>query len=137
MPFSTDPKQAEVRRKGTLEVGKKADLFVIGGDTTAPYDAVLAATPKEVRLVLVGGVPLYGNDEIGSLGSAAPGCETLDVCGEQKFVCVAEAGGNTTNKFGQTLAEITNILETELANYDSLHLSQWDFAPIAPLVKCP
>lgn len=122
---------------GTLEAGKKADLFVIGGDTTAPYDAVLAATPKEVRLVLVGGVPLYGDDALGVVGPAAPPCEALDVCGEQKFVCVAEAGGNATNKFGQTLAEITSILETELAGYDALDLSPWDFAPIAPLVKCP
>lgn len=122
---------------GSLEVGKKADLFVIGGDTTAPWDAVLAATPADVRLVLVGGVPLYGDDGIGALGPASPGCEALDVCGAPKFVCVAEPGGNTTNKFGQTLAEITAVLETELAGYDALNLSAWDFAPIAPLVKCP
>ncbi len=101
---------------GTLEVGKKADLFVIGGDTAAPYDAVLAATPKEVRLVLVGGVPLYGDDAIGALGPASPGCEALDVCGAQKFVCVAEPGGTATNKFGQTLADIKSVLESELSS---------------------
>lgn len=121
---------------GTLEVGKRADLFVVGGDTTHPWDAALLATPKEVRLVLVNGVPLYGESVLASLGPAAPPCEALDVCGAPKFVCVAEAGGNATNKFGQTLAEITNILSTSLAEYDALDLSQWDFSPIAPLVKC-
>ena len=54
-----------------------------------------------------------------------------------KFVCVAETGGNATNKFGQTLAEITTTLNTELASYDALDLSQWDFAPITPLIRCP
>ena len=122
---------------GTLEVGKKADVFVIGGDTLYPWDAVLAATPKEVRLVIVNGTPLYGDDALGALGPASPGCETLDVCTEQKFVCVAEAGGNATNKFGQTLPEIVTTLNTSLAEYDALNLSQWDFAPITPLVKCP
>ena len=57
---------------------------------------------------------------LASLGPAAPPCEALDVCGAPKFVCVAEAGGNATNKFGQTLAEITNVLSTSLAEYDAL-----------------
>ncbi len=122
---------------GTLEVGKKADVFVIGGDAAYPWDAVLAATPKEVRLVLVNGVPLFGDDALGSIAPASPGCETLDACGAQKFVCVAEPGGNATNKFGQTLSEIEGILNTSLAEYDALNLSQWDFAPITSLVKCP
>jgi hypothetical protein len=122
---------------GTLEVGKRADLFVVGGDTTAPWDAAVLATPKDVRLVLVNGVPLYGDSAIGALGPAAPGCEALDVCGAQKFVCVAEAGGNATNLFGETLADITTVLSTNLAAYDAMDLSMWDFSPIAPLVKCP
>ncbi|MEZ4293425.1 MAG: hypothetical protein R3B70_00490 [Polyangiaceae bacterium] len=82
---------------------------MINVNPEAPYSAVLAATPKEVSLVLVGGVPLYGDDALGLLGPAAPGCEALTVCGDAKFVCVAEAGGTATNKFGQTLAEITTI----------------------------
>ncbi|MBK8254758.1 MAG: amidohydrolase family protein [Polyangiaceae bacterium] len=122
---------------GTITAGKKADLLILGGDTLHPWDAVLAATPADVRLVLVGGMPLYGSDELGMLGPAAPGCEALDVCGAMKFVCVAEAGGTTTNKFGQSLAEIINVLQTELTAYDNLNLTQWDFAPITPLVKCP
>ncbi len=122
---------------GTLEVGKRADLFVVGGDTTAPWDAAVLATPKDVRLVLVNGVPLYGDGTIASVGPAAPGCEGLDVCGAPKFVCVAEAGGSAANLFGQTLTDITTVLSTNLADYDAMNLSAWDFSPIAPLVKCP
>jgi cytosine/adenosine deaminase-related metal-dependent hydrolase len=122
---------------GSLEVGKKADVTVIAGNVKRPFEAVLAASPKDVRLVMVGGVPLYGDKELATLGPAAPGCEALDICGAPKFACVAEPGGTASNKLGQTFAEITQTLESELSTYDAMNLSEWDFAPIAPLVKCP
>jgi len=121
---------------GSLEVGKKADVTVIGGDPTAPFDAVLAARPSDVRLVVVNGVPLYGDAALAELGPKTPGCEALDICGTPKFACVAETGGTASNKFGQTWAEINQILTTELEAYDAMDLSAWNFAPIAPLVKC-
>ena len=122
---------------GSLEVGKRADVMVITGDTANPYDALLAATPGEVRLVIVDGVPLYGDDELQPLGPQSPGCESIGVCCATKFVCVAEAGGTAANKLGQTLAEITSTLETALGDYDAMDLTQWDFAPLTPLVRCP
>jgi cytosine/adenosine deaminase-related metal-dependent hydrolase len=122
---------------GALKVGMQADVTVIAGDGAKPYDAVLAATPREVSLVVVNGVPLYGDAALVDLGPKSPGCEALEICGGAKFACVAEAGGTATNKLGQTLAEIKSTLETELGTYDAMNLSEWDFAPIAPLVKCP
>src|SRR6185295_2027047 len=91
---------------GSLAPGKKADVMVIGGDGCAPYDALLAATPAEVRLVLVGGVALYGDAALKSLGPATPGCEDLDICGQPKFVCMAAQSTVSTDKLDQTLAEI-------------------------------
>jgi cytosine/adenosine deaminase-related metal-dependent hydrolase len=125
---------------GSIEVGKKADLMVISGlgmSVSAPYDALLAATPREVRLVMVGGVTLYGDVEVKSLGPAAPGCETLDVCCGSKFACVAVAGGTATDKLGQTYAEITAAIAKGLTDYDALALTAWKFAPSTPLVRCP
>jgi imidazolonepropionase-like amidohydrolase len=122
---------------GSLAAGKKADLFVIGGDASAPYDALLASTPRDVRLVMVGGVALYGDVALSSIAPKAPGCETIDICCATKFVCVAEAGGTTTNKFGQTYADITTALSTALTNYDAMGLTAWKFAPLTPLVRCP
>lgn len=121
---------------GSIAVGKKADLMVIGGDASKPYDALLAATPREVRLVMVGGVALYGDSAIKALGPAAPGCETIDVCCASKFVCVAESGGTSTNKFGQTYADIKAALEGALTAYDALGLTSYKFAPLTPLVRC-
>ena len=77
-----------------------------------------------------------GDLEFEVLAPASPGCEHLDVCGAKKFVCVAEAGATSTNKLGQTYAEIRSALEQGLATYDAMQLSPWTFSPIAPLVRC-
>lgn len=122
---------------GSIEAGKKADLFMIDGDPAAPYDALLAATPADVRLVMVGGVALYGDTAMQWLAPAAPACDALDLCGAAKFACVAEAGGTATNKLGQTHADIVAALTTALADHDARNLSAWDFSPVAPLVRCP
>lgn len=122
---------------GTLEVGKKADLFVIGGDALNPYDTLLASTPTDVRLVMVGGRVLYGDLTLQPLGPTNPGCETIDICCHQKFVCVAAPSMSATDKFGQTWAEITGNLAQGLAEYDALQLSQWTWSPMTPVVRCP
>jgi len=49
---------------------------------------------------------------------------------------VAEAGGTADNKFGQTYADISSELEQALVDYDALDLTEWNFAPLTPLVRC-
>lgn len=122
---------------GRLEVGWKADILVVGGDVTAPYDAILAATAREVRLVMVDGVSLYGSSQLQPLGPATPGCETLTLCGESKYICVAISGQPASTLLDQTLVDIETGLSTASQDYDNLNLSQWDFSPIAPLAVCP
>ena len=119
---------------GSLAVGKKADIVVIAGDAAAPYDALVAATPATVSLVMVGGTVLYGDASAVALGPASPSCETIDVCCASKFLCVAQTA--TDDEFNETFAQIRDALEQGLEAYDAMNLSQWDFAPITPLVKC-
>jgi cytosine/adenosine deaminase-related metal-dependent hydrolase len=122
---------------GSLEVGKKADLFVLPGDPAKPYDALLAATPMDVELVMVAGVALYGDPALEALGPAVPGCEALDVCCRSKFVCFAAPGGTATNKLGQTFVDVRDILVKAVADYDAMKLSPWTWSPITPVVRCP
>ncbi len=121
---------------GSLEVGKKADIMVIAGDAADPYGSLLRATPRDVRLVMVGGTALYGDEAVMPLGNPNPGCEAWDICGGSKFACIAQAGGTATNKLGQTYADIKTALDQGLAAYDAMDLSQWNFSPITPVVKC-
>ena len=120
---------------GTLEVGHLADIAVFGGDTAAPYEAILAARPRDVRLVMVNGVALYGDDALRAAGPARPGCEAIDICGARKFLCVATTA--TTNKFDQTYSQIHAAIDQALVDADALTPADgFNFAPVAPLVTC-
>ena len=46
---------------GAIRVGLRADLLVIGGNHNDPYGALVGATAADVQLVLIQGVPLYGD----------------------------------------------------------------------------
>jgi hypothetical protein len=123
-------------RLGKIQVGYLADLAVYAGDPAQPYDAVLAASPRDVELVMVGGTVLYGDAALMAAGPAQPGCETLDICGNLKFLCVATT--DATNKLDETYAEIKSTLEQALTDADAQTTGDgWNFAPLAPLVKCP
>lgn len=122
---------------GSLEVGKRADIAVYLPLAADPYDTILAATPREVTLVLVDGRVLYGDGDLDSLAPANSIAEPVDICCRSKFLALSESGGTPTNKLGQTFSEIKSVLDTEMTNYDAQDFSQWDFAPITPIVKCP
>ena len=46
---------------GAIRVGLRADLVVIGGNPNDPYRSLVGATAGDVQLVLIQGVPLYGD----------------------------------------------------------------------------
>ena len=103
---------------GTIEEGTLADLVVISPTDGSAWDALLAARPDDVRLVMVGGVPLYGDLALTPAAPTVPGCEPLEVCGASKFVCVAE--DTTSNKLDQTLADIEAGLQWAVLTIDEL-----------------
>lgn len=76
------------REIGKLEVGLHADLLVVDGDGVAPYESVLAATPADVQLVMIGGVPQYGTPALMDLIPDSPAaCHDIDACGVGKRGC--------------------------------------------------
>ena len=121
---------------GSLEVGKRADLFVVPGNVSNAYDAVLAATPSTVRVTMVDGRVLYGDKALEAAGPATPGCEALPLCGVDKFLCAAEA--TTADKLNQTYAEYRAALVSALKSYDdTVKPAGGPFSPITSLTKCP
>jgi cytosine/adenosine deaminase-related metal-dependent hydrolase len=70
---------------GTIEVGKLADLLVLDARHDDPYENLVCATEREVRLVMVGGVPRYGDRMVMQVaGVAVAQMEPLVVGGRQK-----------------------------------------------------
>jgi cytosine/adenosine deaminase-related metal-dependent hydrolase len=67
---------------GTIQVGLYADLFLLRGDATRPFDALMQSTPKDVQLVLVNGVPIYGDPKL--MREFNVNSEPVTVCREAK-----------------------------------------------------
>ncbi|NUP11105.1 MAG: amidohydrolase family protein [Polyangiaceae bacterium] len=122
---------------GSLVEGKRADIAVFLPSGADPYEAVLAASPREVTLVFVDGRLLYGDADLVDVGPSDGICETVDMCCRDKFLCIAQSGGSAADMLGQTLADIQQALGDAMTDYDDLNLTEWDFAPITPVVKCP
>jgi len=117
---------------GTIEVGKLADLTIVSGDVADPWSSLVHSRPAHVRMVMINGAVLYGDQALAPAASLS-GCETIDVCGNSRFMCVAEA--STSDKLNQTYADIQGALSGALQTYDTAHGTH--YAPIAPIVKCP
>jgi 5-methylthioadenosine/S-adenosylhomocysteine deaminase len=51
---------------GTIQTGLHADLLVIGreDDDVDPYHAVVEATPANIKLVVIDGVPIFGDPDL-------------------------------------------------------------------------
>jgi 5-methylthioadenosine/S-adenosylhomocysteine deaminase len=122
---------------GTIKKGMLADLFVVRGARTAPYDTVVAASAKDVALTMVGGKVLYGDSDLRSIGAGGATCEDFDACGAPKFVCIVEPG-KATDKLDQTMVQIHDILEAAMKDIDTVRPAAigGNFSPVAPVLGC-
>lgn len=75
---------------GELKPGMVADIAVFDTSGARDYRAVLTAGVEDVKLVLRGGKPLYGDAPL--VTALAASCGALDVCGVAKQVCIDVAG---------------------------------------------
>jgi len=121
---------------GTIKAGFMADLMAVRGDKTKPYDALVAAAPKDVQFTLVGGKALYGDASLRALSIAPSACEDFDACGTAKFLCVSDPTA-TKDKLNQTYDQIKTILEAAMVDMDAVRPPGGNpFAPVAPIVAC-
>lgn len=103
---------------GRLEQGAIADVVVFAGNSGEPYGTIVSGTPASVRLVVVGGVALFGDKAFGVVATSPGDCEALDVCGVAKFVCVSNTSG--VAKAEQTFALVHDGLTAALNALDSV-----------------
>jgi hypothetical protein len=85
-------------------------------------------------MVLVGGKILYGDMAMKPLAQSTPACDSLDICGVNKFACVAQSGvaGDLLN---ERYDDLRGKIVSELHKYDDKKLSE-EFSPTTELVKC-
>lgn len=125
---------------GVIKKGHVADLFVVRGTGTDPYETILASTPGDVRLTMVAGQVIYGDETLRAIAAFGDACEPLDACGTAKFVCAA-VPGTQTDKLGQTAAQVRQILEAAMTDVDATRATAVNdgltFSPLTPTVSCP
>jgi hypothetical protein len=80
---------------GSLEAGKRADLFVLNGRGGDPYEALIRARETDIRLVMINGVARFGIPSLmEALGAAGDGSEPLSVGGRRRRLNLAQDGGD-------------------------------------------
>ncbi len=79
---------------GRIQAGKTADLAIYRQHAGATHRSVIAANPEDVVMTMRGGKALYGDAML--VQALNSNCETLDVCGISKAVCVSDELGGTT-----------------------------------------
>jgi cytosine/adenosine deaminase-related metal-dependent hydrolase len=105
---------------GRLEVGARADITVIGRTGGDPYDAVIDADARDVRLTMIDGKAYYGDVALEAATAVNTSCEDFDACGNAKFLCVQNVPATqtgTVNRTTETLDDVRMQLLTILSGY--------------------
>jgi 5-methylthioadenosine/S-adenosylhomocysteine deaminase len=115
---------------GTIEPGKYADILVISaapeveaGTNTppaSPYHALIQATVRDVRLVMVDGEPLYGDVDV---MQSTKGTDMEIMCSTAGFVKAIDVTRDGPTKGEQTWASIVDTLNAAML-FDHEHMRQ-------------
>jgi 5-methylthioadenosine/S-adenosylhomocysteine deaminase len=106
---------------GRLAVGSRADVLVVGREGRDPYDALIDADVRDVRLVLVDGVAYYGDSALEASTAVNDACDDFDACGAAKFICAKglppTGPSTTTSRTTETSADVEMQLVDRLGTY--------------------
>jgi hypothetical protein len=92
MATSIPAKMARLDDKlGSLSAGLLADLVVIRDRGDTPSHTVVTATPADILLVVVGGQPLYGEQDLMSQLLPGKSLEPLALCGTTKVIYLGQS----------------------------------------------
>ena len=106
---------------GSLSKGLRADLLVLRKSGTSGYAALLHAGPADVRLVVIDGVPTYGDLELMRKLLPDKQLDSIILCGSQKGLYFnVESGSRTWKQSSEKL---------------SAALGEWGLS-LAPLTAC-
>jgi 5-methylthioadenosine/S-adenosylhomocysteine deaminase len=77
---------------GTIEAGRRADLFVVDSTVADPYDALIRAKETDIRLVMINGIARYGVPDVMRRLAAAD--QTIHVGGRTRSLFLQQESGD-------------------------------------------
>lgn len=101
---------------GTIQPGLFADLFLLRGDVAQPYDSLVESKPQDISLVVVNGVPIYGDATLMSKFNVTT--EPISFCGETKNLNLGVMPNGTLSGVQQRLRQKMEVFKLKLANVD-------------------
>jgi cytosine/adenosine deaminase-related metal-dependent hydrolase len=101
---------------GTIQPGLYADLFLLHGDATQPFDSLVQSKPQDVSLVVVNGVPIYGDATLMDKFNVTT--EPIPFCGETKNLNLGVMPNGKLADVQQRLGEKMKVYSLKLANVD-------------------
>ena len=108
---------------GSIKPGYAADLLLVRRTEKDPYQSLLNASPADVRLVLIGGSPVYGDEDIMRRLAPTAGLESLTLCGSPKALDFSTETDHPTT-WKQTVDQLDHAL------------NEWGLTPVQ-LTSCP
>ncbi len=107
-------------RVGKLVKDYVADIAVFEYDSLRDYSDLTRLGVEDVKLVFIGGKPLYGVKRWMDKIPHQNYCEEISVCGDERVICV-KTTDSATNKFNQTLSDIISILKSNYSGLTELY----------------
>jgi cytosine/adenosine deaminase-related metal-dependent hydrolase len=101
---------------GTVQPGLFADLFLLHGDATQPFDSLVQSKPQDVSLVIVNGVPIYGDATLMSKFNVT--AEPVPFCGETKNLNLGVLPNGKLSDVQQRLGQKMDVYKLKLAKVD-------------------
>ena len=101
---------------GTIQPGLFADLFLLHGDATQPFDTLVQSKPQDVSLVVVNGVPIYGDATLMSKFNVTT--EAIPFCGETKNLNLGVLPNGILSGVQQRLGQKMEVYKLKLAKVD-------------------
>jgi 5-methylthioadenosine/S-adenosylhomocysteine deaminase len=101
---------------GTIQPGLFADLFLLHGDATQPFDSLVQSKPQDVSLVIVNGVPIYGDETLMSKFNVTT--EPVPFCGETKQLNLGVMPNGKLSDVQQRLGHKMQAYKLKLAKVD-------------------
>jgi 5-methylthioadenosine/S-adenosylhomocysteine deaminase len=96
---------------GSLQPDRFADLLVVGSQETDPYRALLNARPTDIRLVVIGGRPVYGDEDLMQALAPTAKLEATSLCGTRKFLDLETKNGKSVRPWKDTVNALTRALK--------------------------
>lgn len=101
---------------GSIQPGLFADIFLLRGDSTQPFDALVQSKPQDVSLVIVNGVPIYGDETLMSKFNVTT--EPVPFCGETKNLNLGVMPNGRISGVQQRLGQKMEGFKLKLAKVD-------------------